>query len=120
MKKTKKIILILNIIFCIFLTVGIPKLSYANELDPFSYEPKGDVDQNFINWYGGSLSNVLFTISVIVAVISLMIIGLKYIIGSVQEKADYKKNLIPVVVGIFIISFITAILSWIAQLAQRI
>lgn len=39
------------------------------------------------------------TIGSIISVIVLTIIGIKYIIGSVEEKAEYKKTLIPYFIG---------------------
>lgn len=120
MKIAKKIVLIINIIFCIFLSVGIPRLTYADELDPYNYEPSGNIDDKFVNNYGAKAKDYLFYISVIVSVISIMLIGLKYIMGSVQEKAKYKESLIPVLVGVFIVSFITSILSWLAKFAETI
>lgn len=50
-------------------------------------------------------------ISVVVAVISLMIIGIKYIFGSVEEKANYKQTLVPYVIGILLITSGTVIVS---------
>ncbi len=35
----------------------------------------------------------------IVSVLVLVILGIKYMMGSAEEKADYKKTLIPYLVG---------------------
>lgn len=52
-------------------------------------------------------------ITVVVSVISLMIIGFKYIIGSVEEKANYKATLLPYVIGFVIAISGTTIVSFI-------
>ena len=39
-----------------------------------------------------------------VSVIVLAIIGVKYMVGSVEEKADYKANMIPYLIGVFFIA----------------
>lgn len=56
---------------------------------------------------------VIFTalriIGTVLSVIILIIIGLKYMLGSVEEKADYKKTLVPYLVGTFFL-FATTLL----------
>ncbi len=47
----------------------------------------------------GIVLGAIRNISVVVSVIALMIIGLKYIFGSVEEKANYKATLVPYVIG---------------------
>lgn len=62
-----------------------------------------DIGSKIVTWIWG--------ISIVVAVVVLMIIGLKYIIGGAQEKAEYKKSLIPVVVGVLVLVFATTIVK---------
>lgn len=47
----------------------------------------------------GIVLGAIRNISVVVSVIALMVIGLKYIFGSVEEKANYKATLVPYVIG---------------------
>lgn len=42
-------------------------------------------------------------IGTVVSVVALILIGLKYMLGSVEEKAEYKKTLIPYIIGAFIL-----------------
>lgn len=49
------------------------------------------------------------TLAVIAAVVILMLIGVKYIVGSVEEKAEYKKSLMPYFIGLVIIFSATQI-----------
>ena len=52
-------------------------------------------------------------ISIVVSVITLMIIGLKYIIGSAEEKANYKETMIPYIIGCILAVSGTTIVSFI-------
>ena len=61
--------------------------------------------------------NILYTISIIVSVITLSIVGLKFIGASAQEKAEYKQHLLPIATGILIISFLITIISTLAKFA---
>ena len=51
----------------------------------------------------GSIMGTIRNIAVIAAVIVLMIIGVKYILGSVEEKAEYKKTFMPLIIGIVLV-----------------
>ena len=53
------------------------------------------------------------TFGVIVSVSVLMIIGVKYILGSVDEKAEYKKSMMPFLIGTVIIFISTQIVGFI-------
>lgn len=48
---------------------------------------------------GNGIITVLTVIGTIVSVIVLIILGLKYMLGSVEERAEYKKTLLPYVIG---------------------
>lgn len=52
-------------------------------------------------------------IAVIGGVLLLMILGIKYMMGSVEEKADYKKSLVPLIVGIIVVMAATQIMTMI-------
>ena len=56
-------------------------------------------------------------VAVIAAVIILMILGVKYMLGSVEEKADYKKSFIPLIIGIVLVVSATAIATFIFNMA---
>ena len=117
MQKTIKIILTLIIAF---LLVNMFSYSYAIDpgvyyrenssqtstgINPDDYKPDAlDTSQagTLISKVGIVLGTIR-NISVVVAVVCLMIIGIKYIFGSVEEKANYKASLMPYVIG-FVIS----------------
>ena len=42
---------------------------------------------------------IVLPINMLIAVITIMILGIKYMMGSVQERAEYKKSMIPYLVG---------------------
>ena len=60
---------------------------------------------------GGTVVNTIWGISIVVTVVVLTYTGLKFVIGSAQEKAEYKKSLIPLVVGVLIMVFATTIVK---------
>ena len=49
-----------------------------------------------------------------------MIIGIKYIIGSVEEKADYKKTMIPYLIGVFIFFSLSQIIPMLIEFGSSL
>lgn len=48
---------------------------------------------------GNTVVGVLQIVGSIISVIVLAIIGIKYMLGSVEERAEYKKTMIPYLIG---------------------
>lgn len=112
------------ILITILLAFAFVQPSFANETN--ETEAKGSnvadivnnvtkngtaLDSN-INKVSATVINWIWAISIIISIIVLMVIGIQYIIGGTQAKADYKKSLIPVVVGIVLIVFATTIVKF--------
>jgi len=55
-------------------------------------------DRDFNNMVS-VIATVVKTIGIFVSLGTLMVIGIKYMLGSVEEKAQYKQRMIPWVVG---------------------
>lgn len=118
MKKTLKIFMIaLMAVMLLFVTVQ-PTVVLAAEGDadtssvvPDDIKPISNSNSN-LNQVAQTIITFIWTLSIIISVIVLMIIGVKYIVGGVQEKADYKKSLIPVVVGIVVVVSATTIVNF--------
>ena len=86
-------------------------------LDPDGYNPlKTDIsaeDKKIIRNKASIILGWLRNISAIVSVIAIMVVGLKYIIGSVEEKAKYKETLIPIVIGCIMVTSGATLVSFI-------
>lgn len=48
---------------------------------------------------GQKLVGILQTVGIVLSVVVLIVIGIKYMMGSAEEKAEYKKTMIPYIVG---------------------
>ena len=58
-----------------------------------------DTDTTGIQNIGNQIVTIISTIGSIVSVIVLVILGIKYMMGSAEEKAEYKKTLMPYIIG---------------------
>jgi len=103
--------------------MSITTFSYADKLDPTDYKPN-DFNQNDLQSIkstvelAGKIISALTVVGTVIAVIVVMVIGIKYIIGSSEEKAEYKKTMGPVLIGmlmlfgsVWIVKFIFDIVS---------
>ena len=82
-------------------------------IQPDDYKPS-DLDQT--DYYkpfkmAGVILNAITITGVVVAVITVMFLGIKYMVGSVEEKAEYKKTMIPILVGMILLFCTSTIVS---------
>ncbi len=49
--------------------------------------------------FGGKILSAVTTTGVVLSVIVLSVLGIKYMLGSAEEKAEYKKTLMPYIIG---------------------
>lgn len=69
---------------------------------------------------GNNIVNVITTIGTVISVIVLVALGIKYMIGSVEEKAEYKKTLMPYVIGACLVFAASKIAQLIYNLAIQL
>lgn len=101
-----KLILTLLMTFCIF-SLMIPKtyalgdiISSANNfIEDGKNEKNVGLDEGVIQDLSNTVYNILFILGIVIAVIWGLVIAIKFITGSVEEKAEVKKTLIPYVAG---------------------
>lgn len=58
------------------------------------------------------------TIGIMISVITLSIIGIKFMIGSVEDRAQYKQTLIPWIIGAILVVAITTIPTLLYEIAK--
>lgn len=88
---------IIKIIIISILAITIfTNISYGFGLEDL----KGDTSKlGDIKPIGGSILSVLSIIGSGLSIIFLIILGIKYMMGSIEQRAQYKKTLLPYVIG---------------------
>jgi len=119
MKKQVKIISILLVVFMIVATISnvVLAVDIPGQLDTIS---KGNASANadeVVN-LGATIVTIMQTVGIVVAVVILLILGIKYMIGSAEEKAEYKKTMIPYLVGAILIFASTTIVNVVYNMAN--
>ena len=69
---------------------------------------------------GKNIVGILRTVGIILSVIILIILGIKYMMGSAEEKADYKKSMMPYIIGAALIFAASAFAEVIFQFFSNI
>ncbi len=49
--------------------------------------------------FGNNILGIVSAAASVIAVIILIVLGIKYMMGSAEEKAEYKKTLLPYIIG---------------------
>ena len=105
-KKMGKIIAVVLIAMMLISVIGTPvqaatqkqQSSSSSTFTPSQIQGTAN-DTKAIQQAGKNIVGVLQAVGIVLSVIMLSVIGIKYLMGSAEEKADYKKSLMPYVVG---------------------
>lgn len=117
-KSLKRIIIILINIVLLF---GFYSTSFGYVLNPSFYNPKSEsnvMEADKLKDIGNIIIGYLQAIGSVVSVVVLIVLGIKYMIGSAEEKAEYKKTMMPYLIGAIMVFAITNILGIIANIVQ--
>lgn len=116
-KNNKLLIIAMALLTLMIFFIPTYSMASSNPIDnPDSFKPSGAGDATKVVSKANTILGVVTTIGVITAVVTLIILGIKYMFGSVEEKADYKKSMIPYIIGIVLLLSISGIVALIANL----
>lgn len=118
--KNKKVLSLVTIILLVVMIL-IPTFVMASgpleNLD--AYEPSGTIGTKAAQ-KAGNILNVITVIGIVVGVITLIVIGIKYMVGTVQEKAEYKKTMFSYIIGLVLLISVCSFVQIIYNLTTDI
>ena len=119
-KKTLKILTVLFIVSIMLLVfTTIVRASDTEELlGGIQSNTQGSTSQS--QQIGGLIVGIVQTIGTIVAVVVVAVLGIKYMTGSTEEKAEYKKTMLPYLVGAIILFLGVTIVRVIYSFASQV
>ena len=89
----------------VFTSIMLIMMIVSISISSFALEP-GDMKGNTsaqgtseIQGVGNSIIGILQVVGIVLSVVILIVLGIKYMMGSAEEKAEYKKTMMPYVVG---------------------
>ncbi len=98
MKKTIKILLVMIILITAF-TITVNAASSGSGVDPSDFTGNPNYSTTSIRNLGNNIIQIISVIGSSISVIVLVVLGIKYMMGSAEEKAEYKKTLLPYLIG---------------------
>lgn len=118
-----KIFTIIAIILILFIPIayaGTPTTVNPDDWKPSNFDGN-DMDE--VVDAAGIIVSVIRTFGIIVSVVVLLIMGIRYMMGSVEEKADYKTSMKPYLIGVLIFfglsQFLAVIIDIVPGLFRR-
>lgn len=69
---------------------------------------------------GARLLNSLVIVGTVLSIVMFMVLGIKYMMGSVEERAEYKKTMMPMLIGTFLLFTTTTIVGIIGNIVGSI
>ncbi len=104
MKRNLRYLLIVLIIILTFQILFTGK-SYAGsyKIEAENFEPTYNIDLNGEKALAQRILGYIRNITAVASVLIIAFLGLKFMIGSAEERAEYKKSFIPLIIGILIV-----------------
>ncbi len=122
MSNKKKIFL--TIILILVSIVTITNVVYAADSivdpreDPTKFEPGSMTNTGTLQDIGNKIIGIIQVIGSVTSVIVLIVIGIKYMVGSLEERAEYKKTMMPYIIGALFVFGITNILGIVSNITN--
>lgn len=111
MSKTVKILSVLLIAIMLLSTASTVFATQIKPEDVTEIYPTGTSATNLKNT-AGKILGWIRNIAAIAAVIIIAVLGIKFMIGSTEERAEYKKSFLPLIVGIVVVLSATTLAGW--------
>ncbi len=108
-KGTKMIFSTIMIIMMVILTVAPVFAETAGIVDPKNLTGSDKANTATMQNIGNQIITVVSVAGSIVSVVVLIVLGIKYMMGSAEEKAEYKKTLMPYIIGAALVFAASAI-----------
>ena len=109
MKKYSKIMSILLILIMLVSFATTTFAAVAGVSDPSTLKGKEVAGTNKITSIGNQIITILTVVGTVASVIVLIVLGIKYMMGSAEEKAEYKKTMMPYIIGAALVFAASAI-----------
>lgn len=112
-----KVTKIISILMIVAMLIALVTPVFA--VDPATIKANED-NTGKITSLGSQIIGIVTTIGSVVAVLVLVVLGVKYMMGSAEEKAEYKKTLMPYVIGAVLVFAASTIAGVIFSFSKNI
>ena len=119
---SKKTIKIISAVLTIaIVTMMLTTTAFATEIGGVTVTPNTSASGAAnVTKVGDSILAIIQVVGTIIAIGILMVLGIKYMMGSAEEKASYKKTMMPYIVGAVLIFAASNIATYVYNFAGSI
>ncbi len=119
MKKGKCIKLIF---IALVLFILVFNMNSVNAFNTDYYKPDDlqKSDARSIFGIGEKVLGLLLNVATVISILTIALIGIKYMYGSIEQKAEYKQSLLPWLIGAVIVFSITRIVELLQLIGSKI
>lgn len=114
MKNKKTIAIIITFIITFILTIilfaSVSKAQASDDIMDWNFSVDQPVPSKVIN-VAGFIIKFLRNMSIIITILVITVLGIQYMLGSIEEKANYKKTSINIIIGVVFITLVTSIVD---------
>lgn len=100
MKKNKIVVTLLIILLLVIFPLTI-NAEYESQIPTDKYKSDGPSTNDVEDMYkfGGSIAGIIQIVGTAVSAGAMIIIGIRYVVASADEKAEYKERMFPYFIG---------------------
>lgn len=120
MKTMKKLMPILMVVALIIMLTAPIAFAETSAKNPSEIPVVESAQTGTIESLGGQIIRIISVIGSVVSIIVLIVLGIKYMMGSAEERAEYKKTLLPYIIGASLVFAASAIAGVIYGFASQI
>ena len=117
--KLSKVFSIVTI--AVMLLASVSNVVLATEIGGITINPNtNSTAAEKVGTIGGTILGIVQTVGTIGAVVVLIVLGIKYMMGSAEEKAEYKKTLTPYIIGAIFVLLASNIVKWLFDAVENV
>ena len=115
--KRNRMVKIFSAILVISMVLFTANMVFAS--DPFDNIKPNYTGTEGVTNIGNTIIGIVTVVGMVASVLVLVVLGIKYMMGSAEEKAEYKKTMIPYLIGAILVFAASAIAGIIRSIATQ-
>lgn len=117
MKKSYKIVILLIISLIIMLALSSISMAAKVSIDNIK-DNEANVATSGIKNIGSIILSGITGVGIVISVVMVAVLGVKYMMGSAEERAEYKKSMLPYLIGAILLFGASAIANMVVNLVK--
>ena len=119
-----KLKIVISILLVIIMLFGICSTCFASGIDPKDFNPSNnpitsnDYEKAFEKTT--KIVSAITTVGLVISVIAVMVMGIIYMFGSIEQRVQYQKTMLPVFIGAVLLFSASTIVSIIYGIMESV